>query len=310
MILRLSNIIAAGAALLGSVALTGCFTGVESTPRITESQVRRDVGSPTAEEEYLDDISLEPFGAWLPGKCFIVTDEKIALLLNNRAAGAGPRAGSHLFYDSAKSATSVTGDNVTEITFIDSLRNAYRYTVAQRPDSLAGQRIAIPFTIEQTMVDRVNERLADRTFYVLTSLRRDKTGQTLRAPKFVPVTVVRVRPGNTVYPVAVEIVDSAGDTTSVEMNVERGARNPRTFANLFSFSDPRKKYPSITDPTWEAIVNNCVGPGMTREECRLSLGAPAEVDKRPGYSYLYESWRYDSGVYLIFEDGILTRFRR
>lgn len=302
--------IAIGAALFSSAALSSCFTGVESTPRISESQVRRDVGTPTPEEEYLSDIRPEPFGAWLPGKCFIVTDDKIALMLNNRAAWGGPSAGSHLFYSSAEAASGITGEDITVLTLVDSLHNAYRYEVAQSLDSLAGQRITIPFTIEQTMVDRVNERLSGRRFYVTTSLRRDKTGQTLRAPKFIPVTVSRVRPGNTVYPVAVEIVDANNDTTSVEMNVERGARNPRTFSTLFSFSDPRKKYPGITDEVWNAIINNSIGVGMTREECRLSIGSPLEVDKRPGYSYLYESWRYDSGVYLIFEDGILTRFRR
>ena len=48
---------------------------------------------------------------------------------------------------------------------------------------------------------------------------------------------------------------------------------------------------------------------MTRDECRLALGAPPEVLRTPSYGGMREVWSYSDGVFLIFEDGYLTRFR-
>lgn len=42
---------------------------------------------------------------------------------------------------------------------------------------------------------------------------------------------------------------------------------------------------------------------MTRDECRLALGAPATTG-------MVEFWQYSDGIYLLFEENILTRFRR
>jgi hypothetical protein len=48
---------------------------------------------------------------------------------------------------------------------------------------------------------------------------------------------------------------------------------------------------------------------MTKEECRLSLGNPAEVDTGHDYSQTLDLWKYNDGTTLWFEDGILTRIR-
>ena len=88
------------------------------------------------------------------------------------------------------------------------------------------------------------------------------------------------------------------------------AASPRRFGAVLSVADPRRRYQHVTDEVWTNIVDGKVAPGMTRDECRLSLGKPASVDRVPGSSYLYERWTYDNGIYLIFEDGVLTQFRR
>lgn len=49
---------------------------------------------------------------------------------------------------------------------------------------------------------------------------------------------------------------------------------------------------------------------MTRDEARLALGAPANIDRRPGYSFMREIWTYENGIFLIFEDGLLKSFRQ
>lgn len=94
------------------------------------------------------------------------------------------------------------------------------------------------------------------------------------------------------------------------MSVGSDLRATRKFGSLLSLSNPRDRYPEITDANWNNIVNGRVSEDMTREECRLALGAPATVDRRPGYSIMREIWTYENGRYLIFEDGLLRSFRQ
>lgn len=61
---------------------------------------------------------------------------------------------------------------------------------------------------------------------------------------------------------------------------------------------------------WTNIINNRVSPGMTLDECRLALGSPAKVSRRPDHSVLREIWSYENGIYLMFVDGILSSYRR
>ena len=83
----------------------------------------------------------------------------------------------------------------------------------------------------------------------------------------------------------------------------------RNFSTVFNFDDPRKRYPQISDETWELIINSKVREGMTRDECRLALGAPNSYRTIPVINAVVEQWNYDDGIYLIFEDGLLSRFR-
>ena len=84
----------------------------------------------------------------------------------------------------------------------------------------------------------------------------------------------------------------------------------RNFDRLFSFSDPRTNYPQISDHTWQLITRSQVAVGMTRDECRLALGAPSSINRGATRAAQLERWLYDDGIYLIFEDGILTRYRK
>jgi hypothetical protein len=49
---------------------------------------------------------------------------------------------------------------------------------------------------------------------------------------------------------------------------------------------------------------------MTSSECRLALGAPNDYTRVPTTGGMVERWTYDNGVYLMFEDGVLTRYRK
>lgn len=296
-----------------SLSLQGCFTGVESTPRISAGDVRRAVTQPTAEERYFDSVVPEPFARWTDGKEFYVTDRKIRLLFGTTLASDRDLTGSIIRYAGHRGSRSFTGTEVTDLLFTvagsptDTL--IYRVNVPAKDLMSGRQSVEIPFTIEEAIVDKARTLLLDKKFYIINRNRRNSADEIVPGKRFLEVTVDSVTEGTAVNPIRVTFIDSEGTRSILFIAAGNSTGSPRTFSSMFSFTNPRLRYPSITDETWKIISEGKVREGMTRDECRLSLGTPASVDRVPGYSYLYERWTYDNGIYLIFEDGLLTGFR-
>ena len=53
-----------------TMLLQCCFTGVESTPRITDNDVTRQKIIVSPEMKFMDDVASQPFGEWSDGKEF------------------------------------------------------------------------------------------------------------------------------------------------------------------------------------------------------------------------------------------------
>lgn len=298
-------------AMVLTAPLAGCFTGVESTPRITARDVKREKVTVTPEMKYLTDIAPEPYAGWKPGKRFYVTDDKITLALNPIYNFAGKLGGVMLEYTGSREVPSLTGENVVELVFVtpDGTEVSYR-TNTEQEELRARDRVDVPFTIEESVVEATKHQLNGKKLWILTSAWYDMNDDLTSGMKFVPVTVTDVLPGNVAYPVKVTFKDESGSEHRVFMSVGSDAHASRPFAGLFSFDNPRKKYPAITSEVWENIKRGRVEAGMTRDECRLALGSPADVDRAADYSNVMERWSYENGIYLIFQDGILVRFRR
>ncbi|MBD5244894.1 MAG: hypothetical protein HDS57_05460 [Barnesiella sp.] len=294
-----------------SAMLTSCFTGIESTPKITASDVRRENIKETPEQRFTSDISGEPPGEWKPGKLFYVTDNRLTTLMGPGADRSGSLRGSRISFAGFSPEISITGDSVTDINFSDGKGNTLRYRADVSPEALRGKNsFEIPFTIEESVIDEVGRRMKGNTYYVMTSMWYDAADQSMTGLKYVPVTVEKVMEGNTVYPVKLILRTEDGHLFRLFMSVGSNLKAPRGFASLFSMTDPKLRYPSITDANWQNIIHGRLAEGMTRDECRLSLGSPARISRRNDRSYMYEMWHYENGVYLVFQDGLLTNFRR
>ena len=118
-----------------------------------------------------------------------------------------------------------------------------------------------------------------------------------------------MKDGNTIYPVRLLIDDGNGYRFQLFMSVGDSRKAPRSFASLLSETDPRLKYPDTPDAVWNNIINGRVAIDMTRDQCRLAIGSPAEVKRRTDNNYLIEIWTYENGHYLMFKDGILSAYR-
>lgn len=301
------------AALLAAL-LSSCFTGIESTPRISAGDVRkRDAADRTPEQLFLADIMPEKPSAWREGKRFYVADDKISIIFLPGDSESDSLSGHDLIFKRFDEVPSVTGNGATILTFSASdRRGEFQYRInTPVADLLKRDRLEVPFTIERSVVERVDSAMRLHTFYITTPKwfdavdNKDAVGR-----RHIPVTVTRVEPGTYIYPLRVYFTTAAADKEYwIPMTIGNDRAATRNFHALFNFNDPRKRYPQITDATWELIISSRVAAGMTRDECRLALGAPNSYRTIPVYNAIVEQWNYDDGLYLIFEDGILTRYR-
>lgn len=292
--------------------LQGCFfTGVESTPRITGKDVKREVPPPTVEDSYLASVGDAPFSSWEPGKTFIVTDDRIGRIFGASATSAGSLKGSVIRYSGTREAVAVTGGTVSDIIFTSPTGLPLTYRINKSQSRLmADSVIEIPFTIQMSVIEDARRLLQGKEFYILTSLWRNDDDEPIwKGRKFIPVRIDSVSPGNALFPIKIAFTDPDGNSGRVFIHPGAKGDAPRTFSRVFSFTDPRLRYPHITPEHWQMIIDGRVTEGMTLEECRLSLGAPKEIDRGATNSYIREAWLYENGVYLLFEDGLLKRYR-
>lgn len=291
--------------------LTGCFTGVEYTPKVTDRDVRRENITTLAEDTFLARISEESLADWKPGKRFYVTDDKIRLIFGAGASVRDSLGGKILTFKEAREAPSITGTSVTDLVFTAPDGRDFTYRISRPLKSVKAQEsLSVPFTIQESLVDSARTRLQGRRLYVLTRTWRDDADNSVGGRQFVGVTVDSVSPGNDIYPIKVAFTDDDGNSARLFLHPGPKGRTPRSFPALFSFNDPRLRYQWISDDNWRHIINGRVALEMTRDECRLAIGAPKEIDRATSNSYLREVWLYDNGIYLVFMDGILKSYRR
>lgn len=308
--MRLTVIRAAIAAAAAS-ALGGCFTGIESTPRISESDVRNSGVRTTAEQELMRGVAAERPSAWHPGKQWIADDPRISMIFTSASGATNDIEGDTITLRRIGTYKGVTGAESVELVFTRTTGDSLYY----RPDVKvadigARQRLDIPFAVELTPVETAGELLRGHTFYITTPYWYDEQGHPARGLRHVPVTITSVTAGTSLYPLRIGFdTPDAPATRYVMMTYGTAPTATRNFDRLFSITDPRDNYPRISAETWQKIVHSQVAEGMNRDECRLALGTPASINRGASSAGQYERWNYDNGIYLIFEEGILIRYR-
>lgn len=294
--------------LLFAVLMQSCFTGVEGTGKITLSKNELKATAPTAEEKFLGDVQPVKISEWQPGKRFLVTDEKIRFLAEG-SDNTGVITGDTILFEKAEASTSAGGEQRTLLIFrcgpgrlIYPVEKAFPETLELTVNDLA-------MLIDLDVVDKARERLLNKDVWTKTALWYDDCLQNMKGKKFQKVRIEDVYPGNTFFPLLVKFSQSDGQPGFLLMNVGSSGNESRSFGKLFSLTDPRNNYKNISDEVWRAIQSEQVRLGMTKEECRLSLGNPSDVNTGHNYSNAVEVWYYPYGSYLQFVDGLLVSFK-
>lgn len=287
----------AAAALIALLALPGCFTGVESTARIKDTTRRGKQPELTAEQTLLLPALPQAPADWRKGKPFMVGEGRLDLAYSPSTAANALHRGDTIYFQSMTGSVRLAGDSVTDITLSTRDGHSLTHRVESPLSKVIGaERLALPFMVDLDVVGGVRSLLRGKRLWTL------RTGRSGR--KFDEVRVSDVVAGSADYPL---LVITDGDSTA--MVAESKSVSARTFDNLFSLSNPRDRYPQIQDDIWDLICRGKIKEGMTRDECRLALGAPDNVERDAAYNGIIERWTYNNGVFLFFTDGLLTRYR-
>lgn len=320
MTLTLRHIRQAGRTLTGvlsaifALLLQGCFTGIESTPKITYKDVRKQVVN-SPEREFARQFRADSFSDWKPGRRFRVADKRGAHTYLPPVGKVGELSeGDTLVFRGTRTIPSILGDEAAELIFtrLTTPIDTFFYRPGGSVDELYSRgELHLPFMVDLQQVADAARSLVGKTLFTRTN-RWYSAGETeLKGRKFLKVKIESVDAANEDYPFFIRFrsAESGGEEGGMLMalTVDDGVPALRGFENLFLLENPRNDYPAISDDHWELIRDGKVTPGMTLQEVRLSLGSPMEVDRRPDQSILYERWSYPGGVYLIFEDGLLSR---
>jgi len=300
--------------ITASAGLCGCFTGIEGTKKITLTKEDRKALAPTPEDIFMDTVKSLPLKDWAPGKTFYVADDKSSLVYDNITDPAKrtttPKSGDTLYYEQTGTRLMPDGSQRAVVYFISN-GTRYAYNTGQTPEKALTETTSdkLPMIIDLEMVEASRRLLKGRHLWTRTPLRYDSTGARINGLKFIEVVVSDVQPGDMVFPLNLQVKDPSGRPQWLKINYGNTGIESRSFSNLFYLSDIRQKYPQISDTNWILIQQGKVIDGMTKEECRLSLGAPSDVDKGHDYSQTLDLWKYPNGTVLYFEDGLLVNHR-
>ena len=296
------------------LSLEGCFTGVESTKAITQKDVERAYSGNAGKTTQTIEIKLDTFPDWNMGKRFFVTDNNIRYIFSPSPqfnADTLTLEGKEISYDGYTIGISIDGRPVVNLHFKYGT-TGLQYNTNRTMDDITrrhSSRLEVPFLVDLDEVERLKDVLRGKSLYIKTSIWYDSNGEMTWGRKYVKVNITDVLPGDKVFPFRIEFND-AGRTAYVFMSY-RDNYLQRSFDNLFSDTDLRQLYPAISDENWHRIINGQIATYMTKEECRLSIGPPDNLERVPTYNGVREYWYYSNGTYLIFdEEGLLTTFRR
>ena len=294
---------------------SGCSTGVEGTKTIRMTKTERRELMPSAEQVFVADMKSDPLSDWQQGKRFLVSDEKAAVVLRSTDGSSDNLKGAVLIYNKVESRRTPAGAEEAVILFSGNGRELRYSTGRSIADSYKELTASdVPMLIDLDLVDKALRLLTGKKVWTMSNLWYDADGNIARGVKYVPVTITGVQPGDKVFPLLVSFKDASGSEFGMWMSVrndgnQASAGASRWFGNLFSLSDPRLGHQEIDDAVWELICTGKVREGMTKEECRLSLGNPDEVDSGHDWNSTLDIWRYQNGTFLRFQDGKLANFR-
>lgn len=267
------------------------------------------------EQTFAEGIQGTPLSAWEKGRRFVATSDRTKYIFEPSSAhyedSDGYMKGHDLIYAGLDSHVNPDLKEECVIVFSDGSRPLRYRTGKSTPEALKEiDSSKLPLMSDIALVDQWKEKIKGMTLWTKSNLWYDQNGDRKPGRKFARVTVTEVIPALGDFPMMIRIADADGDVGYLQMNYTSDLHDSRNFAAIFFLSDPKEKFPNVSDEHWSLIQSGKVAEGMTKEECKLSIGNPDEVRSGHNRSQTMDIWQYSDGTYLMFTDGLLTNFRQ
>lgn len=309
-IIKLVLVALAGMFMLASAA---CSTGIESTKTIKMNKDDIRQMAKTDEQIFASQIKGELLKDWKPGKEFIAMSDRTLYVFDPVSSVSevdGSMQGDTLQFVGVQSRLNPDLKEECVILFSDG-DQLYHYStgklMASAMDDIDSSKL--PLLSDLDLILAWKEKLIGNRLWTKSNLWYDKDNHRKDGLKFAEVKVLDIVPSTDEFPLNVKISHN-GEISYIHMNYTSDKADSRNFAAVFFLSDPKSKYPQISEDNWKLIKSGRVGLGMTKDECRLALGNPDEVQSGHSTSEALDIWQYSNGAYLFFSDGLLTRFRQ
>ena len=292
-----------------------CGTGIEVTERVTDKDVLKAISRSDNQPKMATlDAYCDSVPAWKAGKRFWVADDQARLLFAGSSdydIDTVSLAGRVLTYQGYDTGGIYDNRNTVNLRFTDGANLLYVYRSGKTIDDFK-PGFTIPMLIDMDMVAHVSRQITGRDYYIRTGIWYDRESELMIDGRhFIKVHIDSVLPGNAVLPLRVLFTASDnGQRALVWMTENASTMLGRDFDAMFVASDPRLDYPEVSDENWSHIQHGQVAVGMTKQECRLSLGTPNRISENPEQGGMREYWYYDGGAYLFFMNGLLSQFRK
>ena len=224
MINLVNNIIRLLLLVVVSLLYTSCFTGVESTQKITEKDVKRAVERFDNNHEHSIRAYVDSLPSWREGKGFWVLDNQVRYLFTpsfDFDIDSLDLEGEMLTYAGYEIRRHIDNTEVVDV-LLRYGSHVLRYATGKPIEDVSRSAFSIPFMVDDDMLKSVSQQLVGKTVYVKTPAWYDLAGNELSGcPHYVPVEILAVKPGNKLHPLRVEFrADNGNELAGFNFQVE------------------------------------------------------------------------------------------
>lgn len=200
----------------------------------------------------------------------------------------------HSFF--AETAFSTTNSGLVKSDFQGELRRRYFPNIFTFTDQ------------HQKTVGNIREQFAGNYIYPVRNTEATLDGKRTIIFRFTPLQIIDMEVGQDKVSAILQVHDSEGKVYRIPTSLKYNPliKNEDFIDDMFGKGNLRAEYPNISDENWTYIVNGEIRLGMTKDECRLSLGSPIQI--AANLNSRYETWYYNGKV-LEFEDGLLVKIK-
>ena len=302
---------------MGIIAMisVSCSTGIESTKKIRMTKEDARLMAKSPEQKLAESIKGTSLSEWKNGKRFLAMTDRTLYIFEpsalNTEGSDDSFAGRTLTFIGLDSHINPDLREECVLLFSDGSRT-YRHRTG-KPTASALKEIdsaKLPLMADMDLIEQWKAKIQGATLWTKSNLWYDSDGSRIPGLKFAKVKVIDVETATGDFPIIIKIIGPNGNDGYLHMNYTSDLHDSRNFAAIFFLSDPKERYPHISKEHWDLIQRGRVGEGMTKEECKLSIGNPDEVRSGHNRSQTMDIWQYTDGTYLMFTDGLLTNFRQ